>query len=144
MTVTIAPASQEDIREVLRVMFKAYEGKDAYINACFPRGLTDEGLEINYQRLLFLTKIVPEIYWEKATDDESGKIIGGTMWALHKDAKPTKAPLDGPEGTWENQTEKEYGQALFSSGGEDDESYWAQNGLPILSECSLFFVVAFY
>lgn len=133
MEFEVATASNDDIREIVHIMFKAYGGKNEYINAVFPHGLTPEGEELTVQRLLFIKGIAPGVTWEKVTDSSNGSIIGGAMWALHEDAKPQRFPLDGPPGTWESQLEKEYAQALFNSLGVDEHKYYDENELPFMS-----------
>jgi hypothetical protein len=135
MTVQVSPAKGDEIREVLRIMFQAYDGQDVYIDAVFPRGLTDEGLNITYQRCLSMTEKVPGIRWEKAIDATTGKIVGGSMWTIFENTKPARPPLDGPPGTWENEIDKEFAQVLFNKGRDDENMYWADKELPIMSMC---------
>ncbi|KAH4006841.1 hypothetical protein HBI56_027440 [Parastagonospora nodorum] len=132
MEFEVAPASDDDVRQIIHIMFKAYGGKNEYINAVFPRGLTPEGEDLTAQRLLFIKNIAPGIKWEKVTDSANGSIVGGAMWALHEDAKPQRFPLDGPPGTWESDAEKEYAQALFNSLGVDEHKYYEENELPFM------------
>jgi hypothetical protein len=133
MEFEVATASDDDIRQIVRVMFKAYGGNNVYINAVFPRGLTQEGEDLTVERLLYIKNIAQGVKWEKVTDSSNGRIIGGAMWALHEDAKLQRFPLDGPPGTWESELEKEYAQALFSSLGIDENEYYEENELPFMS-----------
>lgn len=133
MEFEVAAASDDDIRQIIHIMCKAYGGKNEYINAVFPRGLTQEGEDLTVQRLLFIKSIAAGVKWEKVTDSANGSIIGGAMWALHEDAKPQRFPLDGPPGTWESGLEKEYAQALFNSLGVDQHKYYEENELPFMS-----------
>lgn len=115
-------------------MFKAYGGKNEYIIAVFPRGLTPEGEDLTVQRLLAIKNIAPGVKWEKVIDAPSGNIIGGAMWALHEDVKPQRFPLDGPPRTWESGAEKEYAQAFFNySLRVDEHKYYEENELPFMS-----------
>jgi hypothetical protein len=129
----VAAASDDDVRQLIHIMFKAYGGKNEYINAVFPRGLTQEGEDLTAQRLLFIKSIAPGVKWEKVTDSNSGNVVGGAMWALHEDAKPARFPLDGPPGTWKTEQEKEYAKALFDSLGVDEHKYYEENKLPFSS-----------
>ncbi|KAF2842003.1 hypothetical protein M501DRAFT_998238 [Patellaria atrata CBS 101060] len=94
MTLVVEPAGEEDI------------------NAIFPRNMTKEGEENAIQRCQYLIKVSPAVKWEKCTDTVTGEIIGGAMWIICENAKPPDSDLDGPPGTWENETEKRYAQAL--------------------------------
>ncbi|PSN61539.1 hypothetical protein BS50DRAFT_153422 [Corynespora cassiicola Philippines] len=134
MTFVVATASDDDVREITRIMFKAYGGKNEYINAVFPRGLTEDGEQMTIQRLLFIKNLVSDVKWEKVSDPATGQIVGGAMWGLHQDAKPQKFGLDGPPGTWETEAEKEYAQALYNSLGEDEHAFWERNDLPCMSK----------
>ncbi|PVI01012.1 hypothetical protein DM02DRAFT_642119 [Periconia macrospinosa] len=133
MAFEVTTASDDDVRQIIRIMFKAYDGKNEYINAVFPRGLTHEGEDITNQRMLSIKHANPGVKWEKITDSVSGKIIGGAMWTLFQDSKPVKFNLDGPPGTWMTEIEKEYAQALFVSVGVDEYKYFAENNLPFMS-----------
>ncbi|PVH97888.1 hypothetical protein DM02DRAFT_643929 [Periconia macrospinosa] len=129
MKFKLVPATEEDVGDVVRIMFRAYGGENEYINAVFPRGLTNEGAEAATKRVL---PIRSGVIWEKVVDADSGNTIGGAMWVLYKDAKPQKFDLDGPPGTWETPMEKEYAQALFKSEMEDEAEFWEKTQLPIM------------
>ncbi|CAI6331890.1 unnamed protein product [Periconia digitata] len=132
MAYEVATASDDDLRQIIPIFFKAYGGQNEYINAVFPRGLTKDGEEMTIQRMIFINSVAPTVKWEKITDTSSGKIIGGAMWSLHEDAKPQRFPLDGPPGTWETDLEKEYAKALFDSLGVDEHKYYEEHDLPFM------------
>jgi hypothetical protein len=131
MQFEVTPASNDDIRRIIRIMFTAYGGKSECMNAVFPCGLTQKGEDLTVQRLLSIKP--PGIKWEKATGLANGSIIGGTMWSLHDSAKPQIFPMDGRPGTWDSELDKEYARALFKSLGVDEQKYYEENELPFLS-----------
>ncbi len=132
MSCKICPADDNDIREIIRIMFKAYGGKNEYINAIYPRSLTEEGLEISIQRLLLFKSSVKGVIWEKVIDTVTDKIVGGAMWLMYTETKPQRFPTDGPPGTWLTDEEKEYAQELNRTIADDEYAYWVGKELPFL------------
>ena len=136
MKFTVEPANDSDIDKIVSIMFQAYGGTNEYINAVFPRGLTEEGHRISVERMLFINSVAPGVWWDKVLDSETGEIFGGAMWNLCKDEKPPAYEIDGPPGTWRTESEKHYAQALQRSFAEDEGKLWAANDLPLLGACS--------
>ncbi|KAF1954353.1 hypothetical protein CC80DRAFT_493842 [Byssothecium circinans] len=132
MAFTVSAATNEDIRQIVHIMFKAYGGGNEYINAIFPRGLTEEGEDLTTQRMLRINSIAPGITWEKATDTTTGVVVGGAMWSLYEHVKPQRFPIDGPPGTWETAEEKEYAKALQASCVGDEMALCDGSDLPIM------------
>jgi hypothetical protein len=134
MAFTVEKANESDVDKIIAIMFKSYGGKNEYINAVFPRGLTEDGHQITVQRMLFILSVAPSVWWEKAVDSETGEIVGGAMWNLCEKEKPPAFEMDGPPGTWNTEEEKRYAQALQRSFAEDEGKLWAANDLPLLGK----------
>jgi hypothetical protein len=132
MAFTVEPANDADIDKIIAIMFQCYDDKNAYINAVFPRGLTDEGHRLNVERMLFIKSVAPTVWWDKVVDSETGELVGGAMWNLRKEEKPPAYEIDGPPGTWGSEEEKRYAQALQRSFAEDEGKLWATKDLPLL------------
>lgn len=137
MTFTIKPANDADIEKIITITLESYFGTDEYINAVFPRGLTEEGQKFSVERMLFINSVAPTVFWEKAIDSDTGDIVGGAMWNLCENEKPPPYEMDGPPGTWETEAEKRYAQALQRSLVEDESKLWADNELPLLGMSAL-------
>ncbi|KAF2245446.1 hypothetical protein BU26DRAFT_532980 [Trematosphaeria pertusa] len=136
MTILVEDPRDEDYPALVSLVFEAYGGKNEYINAVFPKNTTETGLENAVLRCVFTTKMSKAVKWHKVTDGTTGEIIGGAMWSIYTDAKPPNSELDGPPGTWENEDEKEYAQALFRGCKEYERKYWDENDLPLVSMSS--------
>ena len=134
MAFKVEPASSDDIDTILRIIFTCYAGKNEYINAVFPNNTTPSGHAVNVQRLQFITSVAPSVFWEKVIDSETSEIIGGAMWNLCREQKPPPYEIDGPPGTWDNEEDKKYAQALQRSFVEDENRLWAENDLPLLGK----------
>lgn len=130
-------ANEADIKKILSILFKCYGGKNEYINAVFPRALTDEGFQKNVDRMLLIKHVPPSVFWEKVVDIETGEIVGGAMWNLCDEQKPPPYDIDGPPGTWESDSDKAYAQALQRSFAEDENKLWEENDLPLLGICKV-------
>ncbi|KAF2445160.1 hypothetical protein P171DRAFT_387954 [Karstenula rhodostoma CBS 690.94] len=132
MTFKVEAANDADIGEILSIIFKCYRGKNEYINAVFPRALTEKGYQLNVERMLFIKSVAPSVFWEKVVIIETGEIVGGAMWNLCIQQKPPPYDIDGPPGTWETDDDKAYAQALQRSFAEDENKLWEENDLPLL------------
>ncbi|KAF2182069.1 hypothetical protein K469DRAFT_587722 [Zopfia rhizophila CBS 207.26] len=137
MALRVDPASDEDLKRLIPVIFDAYGGHNPYLNAAFPRNLTKEGQEKALQRVLDMQVSNETSQWEKVTDTATGEIIGGAMWLIYQKEKSEIHELDGPSGTWENETEKEYAQALYNSYVREERAFWESNHLAPVSKLSL-------
>ncbi|KAF2205645.1 hypothetical protein GQ43DRAFT_361938 [Delitschia confertaspora ATCC 74209] len=131
MAVKVELANDEDYLPILCCVFDAYGGKHEYINSLFPRNMTEEGRKVAEQRCLYLSQVSPNVKWYKATDTSTGKIVGGTMWNIYTDKKPTATPLDGPPGTWETPFDKGYAQALYEASRLLERSFFDTHDLPL-------------
>ncbi|KAF1978728.1 hypothetical protein BU23DRAFT_647084, partial [Bimuria novae-zelandiae CBS 107.79] len=105
------------------------------INAIFPRSLTEEGFQLNVERMLFIKSVAPTVFWEKVVDTETGEIVGSAMWNMCVEQKPPPYDIDGPPGTWETESDMAYAQALQRSFAEDENRLWEENELPLLGRC---------
>ena len=84
-----------------------------FVNAVYPHNMTKEGQEKHCQTLLFVKSIDPSQRWLKATDNATGDIVGVAQWNVYDGPKPPEIELDGPDGIWDTQDDKEWAQALF-------------------------------
>ncbi|KAF2652627.1 hypothetical protein K491DRAFT_760242 [Lophiostoma macrostomum CBS 122681] len=132
MPFKVEAANDADIEKILSIIFLCYGGKNEYINAVFPRALTEEGHKLNVERMLFINSVAPSVFWEKVSDGETGQIVGGAMWNLCEQQKPPPYDIDGPPGTWESESDKAYAQALQRSFVVDENRLWEDNELPLL------------
>ena len=137
MAFTVEKANAEDVDKIIGIMFKSYGGNNEYINAAFPKGLTEAGHHMTVQRMLFILSVAPSVWWEKAIDSSTGEIVGGAMWNLCEKEKPPPFEMDGPPGTWDTEEEKRYAQALQRSFAEDESALWASQDLPLLGTSAL-------
>lgn len=138
MDFKVEAANDADIGKILSIIFKCYDGKNDYINAVFPRALTEEGFRLNVDRMLFINSIAPTVFWEKVINIETNEIVGGAMWNLCVEQKPPPYEIDGPAGTWETEFDKAYAQALQRSFAKDENKLWEENDLPLLGRLKQF------
>jgi hypothetical protein len=132
MAFAVEAALDSDMDKIITIMFQCYGGTNEYINAVFPRGLTEDRHRLTVERLRFIASIASGVWWEEVIDRESGEVVGGAMWNLCEKEKPPAFEMDGPPGTWNSEAEKRYAQALQRSFVEDESKLWAANGLPLL------------
>ncbi|KAF2875789.1 hypothetical protein BDV95DRAFT_281764 [Massariosphaeria phaeospora] len=132
MAFQVSTALDSDIDKILSIVFRSYGGTNEYINAVFPRGLTDGGHRISVERMLFIKSVASGVWWDKVVDSQTGEIVGGAMWNLCEKEKPPVFEMDGPPGTWGSELDKRYAQALQRSFVEDESKLWAANNLPLL------------
>jgi hypothetical protein len=132
MAFAVEAALDSDMDKIITIMFQCYGGTNEYINAVFPRGLTEDGHRLTVERMRFIASVASGVWWEKVIDSESGEVVGGAMWNLCEKEKPPTFEMDGPPGTWNNEAEKRYAQALQRSFVEDESKLWAANDLPLL------------
>jgi len=133
MALRVEAARDEDMEKIVPVIFDAYGGQHPYLNAAFPNNLTPEGQANALKRIAAIGASSETAKWEKVVDTATGEIIGAAMWLLYRDKKPEQHDLDGPPGTWENETEKEYAQALYKSYAAEERAFWESNELPLMS-----------
>lgn len=119
MALVLDFARDEDFEEMTTVAFGAMKGMSQFVNAVYPHNETKEGRDKHRQTFLYIKSIDPSQRWLKVTNTATNEIIGVANWQVYDKEKPLETPLDGPEGTWDNQDEKEWAQALFDAYMED-------------------------
>jgi hypothetical protein len=119
MTFTIAMCKDDDFADMMPMMFGTMGGYSQFINALWPHNLTKEGQEKHRQGFLHSKAGDSSQRWLKATDKESGKIVGIAEWLVYDGPKPAEVGLDHPAGYWDTPDEEEWAQALFKSFMED-------------------------
>ncbi|KAL9623737.1 MAG: hypothetical protein Q9160_001967 [Pyrenula sp. 1 TL-2023] len=119
MALVLDIAKDEDFEKMMDVVFGAIDGTDEFVKAVYPLNMNKEGRDKHRQKFLYIKSIDPSQRWLKVTDTASNEIIGVANWQVYDKKKPPETTLDGPEGTWSNQNEKEWAQAIFDAYMED-------------------------
>ncbi|KAH7396206.1 hypothetical protein BKA66DRAFT_606098 [Pyrenochaeta sp. MPI-SDFR-AT-0127] len=132
MTLELGFPSDEDFMSFIPMAFEAMGGRSEFVNTIWPGGLTKEGQDKARLGFLFLKGIDPSCRWIKVTDTDTNEIVGVAQWNVYEGQKPPEVVVDGPPGTWENDTEKEYAQELFKSYMQKRWKYIRENELPLI------------
>ncbi|KAF1935603.1 hypothetical protein EJ02DRAFT_484223 [Clathrospora elynae] len=132
MSLKLGIPTDDEFPTFVPMTFEAMGGRSEFVNVVWPRGFTKDGQELNTSRFLFLKNIDPSSRWIKVTDTQTNEIIGVAQWNVYDGQKPPEMIVDGPPGTWENDTEKEYAQELFKSYMQKRWAYIRENELPLV------------
>jgi hypothetical protein len=103
-----------DFQKFAPLMFEAIH-PNGFVDACWPNNLDAEAQKLHASGFAFHKSMDSTVTWTKVTDTETNEIIGVAQWFILKDQKPPEFDFDGPPGTWENDTEKEYAQDIYRS-----------------------------
>lgn len=134
MPLKLGHPTDDEFAEFVPMTFEAMGGRSEFVNAVWPSGFTPAGQEMSRQRFLFLKTIDPSCRWVKVTDTDTNQIIGVAQWNVYEGQKPPEMIVDGPPGTWENDTEKEYAQELFKSYMAKRWQFIRENDVPLICE----------
>jgi hypothetical protein len=137
MVLRVEPANEGDLATIVPIIFDAYGGEHPYLNAVFPHNLTKEGQDKALQRIVGIGASNEAAQWEKVVDAATGETIGAAMWLIFREQKSEAHDMDGPEGTWDNEADKEYAQELYRSYTAEEQAFWNSNSLPVMSKSSL-------
>ncbi|KAJ4377337.1 hypothetical protein N0V83_000162 [Neocucurbitaria cava] len=132
MPLELGYPTDDEFASFVPMTFEAMGGRSEFVNTVWPEGFTKEGQEMSRQRFLFLKKIDPTCKWVKVTDNETNEIIGVAQWNVYEGQKPPEMIVDGPPGTWKDETEKEYAQELFKAYMEKRWKFIRENKLPLM------------
>jgi hypothetical protein len=118
MPFELSTVNKEEMKDVIDMLFKAYDGSSSFVNAVYPHKLTDhgiEGLDMVVARLQYLRDIDPSVRWYKVTDTDTGEIVSASQWNVYDKEKAPEMMLDGPPGSWETEADKKYAIEMFES-----------------------------
>jgi hypothetical protein len=124
-----------DFEYIVPRMFEAIGNDYEFINALYPSHQTQAGQSKIASRFIALKNAAPNGKWIKAVTVTSGEIVGLALWTVINQEKPPEAELDGPPGTWPNNEEKKYCQAMHRVLLADRRRVIRENSLPIMGEC---------
>ncbi|KAF1968939.1 hypothetical protein BU23DRAFT_601933 [Bimuria novae-zelandiae CBS 107.79] len=96
-------SKDEGLRDIVAMLFKAYNHTSAFVNAIYPRTLTPdgiEGLDTVTERLQWLRDNDPSTRWFKETDTSTGAIVSASQWNVYDKEKPPEMMLDGAPPNW--------------------------------------------
>jgi hypothetical protein len=135
MSFTVGHVSPEDFEQVSAVIFEAYRGENAYINAWYPENLTKDGQAKGTQRLRNLAGATDLARFEKVTDGATGKIVGVAIWLVYEHEKPVMQQQSS-ERVFESE-DAEFAAALSSSLNAVQAPFWQDNDVPLISEYTI-------
>ncbi|KAF2678794.1 hypothetical protein K458DRAFT_376195 [Lentithecium fluviatile CBS 122367] len=127
--------TKEELRDVVEMLFYAYDESSAFVNAVYPHKITKEGIEgldMVVARLQYLIDIDPSIRWYKVTDSSTGEIVSASQWNVYDKEKPPEMILDGPPGSWATDEDKKYAIEMFESFIMPRYTRYRQVDLPII------------
>jgi len=140
MPLELSTVSKEEMRDVVDMLFKAYDRSSAFVNAVYPHKLTDtgvEGLDMVVARLQYLRDIDPSTRWFKVTDTTTGEIVSASQWNIYDKEKPPEMMLDGPPGAWETDADKKYAIEMFETFIKPRYARYREVDLPIMCKSRL-------
>ncbi|KAL5114021.1 hypothetical protein ACEQ8H_008077 [Pleosporales sp. CAS-2024a] len=135
MPFELSVVNKEELRDVLEMLFYAYDESSAFVNAVYPHKITKvgiEGLDMVVARLQYLIDIDPSIRWYKVTDSNTGEIVSASQWNVYDKEKPPEMMLDGPPGSWATDEDKKYALEMFESFIMPRYNRYRQADLPII------------
>jgi hypothetical protein len=135
MAYRIEPVEDSDLAYIVPRMFEAIGTEIQFINALWPNNHTPDGQSKIASRMLAGKNAAPNTKWIKAVAVDSGEIVGMAMWTVIDKKKPPEVDVDGPPGTWADEEEKRYCQALHRSLMAHRRKVIRENDLPIMCEC---------
>jgi hypothetical protein len=118
MSFELSGVSNEELRDVVDMLFKAYDGSSAFVNAVYPHKVTEhevEGLDMVTARLQYLRDVDPSTKWFKVKDTTTGEIVSASQWNVYNKEKPPEMMLDGPPGAWASDEDKRYALEMFEA-----------------------------
>jgi hypothetical protein len=139
MPFELSVVTKEEIPDVVKMLFYAYDGSSAFVNAVYPHKITKEGIEgieMVAARLQYLIDIDPSVRWYKVIDTSTGEIVSASQWNVYDKEKPPEMMLDGPPGSWATGEDKKYAIEMFESFIMPRYTRYRQADLPIICEFS--------
>jgi hypothetical protein len=134
MLLEIHGVTEDDFPKFVPDLSAAMGGDNDFVNTLYPENWTPEGQRKAVERFIAHQNMDPTIHWIKVVDTDLDEIIGVSQWAIHDNEKPAEGDIDGPSGTWQNEEEKEYCQALYRSFMEFRwEVFRKEEWLPLMS-----------
>jgi hypothetical protein len=139
MPFELSVVTKDELRDVVEMLFYAYDESSAFVNAVYPHKITEggiEGLDMVVARLQYLIDIDPSIRWYKVTNSSTGEIISASQWNVYDKEKPQEMMLDGPPGSWATDEDKKYAIEMFESFIMPRYTRYRQVDLPIICKFS--------
>jgi hypothetical protein len=130
MSFLVENVSPDDFDQVSAVIFQAYRGENAYINAVYPENLTKEGQAKGTQKLRSLAEVPNFARFEKVTDKSTGKIVGVAIWLVYEKEKPS-SQQQAAERVFESE-DAEFAAALSSALNAVQAPFWRDNEVPLM------------
>ncbi|CAI6336783.1 unnamed protein product [Periconia digitata] len=135
MSLELSVVTKDELRDVVEMLFSAYAGSSAFVNAVYPHKITQdgiEGLDMVVARLQYLIDIDPSVRWYKVTDSSTGEIVSASQWNVYDKEKPPEMLLDGPPGSWATEEDRKYAIEMFESFILPRYARFRQVDLPII------------
>ncbi|KAF2439169.1 hypothetical protein P171DRAFT_132594 [Karstenula rhodostoma CBS 690.94] len=101
MPFVLSDVSDAELRDVVDMLFKAYDQSSAFVNAVYPHKLTEKGVEcldMVTARLQYLRDVDPSTKWYKITDTETGEVVSASQSNIYNKENPPEMMLNGPLG----------------------------------------------
>jgi hypothetical protein len=135
MTYRVELVEDSDLEYIVPRMFEAMGNDYEFMNVMWPGHHTPDGQRKIVSRFLAGKNAAPNTKWIKAVAVDSGEIVGFAMWTVIDQKKPQEVDVDGPPGTWADEEEKKYCQALHRSLLAPRRKAIRENDLPIMCKC---------
>jgi hypothetical protein len=145
MPFELSAVSKEELRDVVDMLFKAYDHTSSFVNAVYPHRVTNrgiEGLDMVVGRLAYLWDVDPSIRWLKVTDTTTGNIVSASQWNVYDKEKPAEVMLDGPPGSWDSEADKKYAIEMFKSFITPRWRRYREADIPIICEFGISIILA--
>lgn len=139
MTFELSVVNRDEMRDVVEMLFYAYDGLSAFVNAVYPHKITQHAikrLEMVVARLQYLLEIDPSIRWYKVRDTSTGEVVSASQWNVYDEEKPQEIMLDGPPGSWATDEDKKCAIEMFESFITPRYTRYRQVDLPIICKFS--------
>jgi hypothetical protein len=132
MTYRVELVKDHDLDQIVPRTFEAMGNGYEFMNVMWPDHHTPDGQRKIVARFLAIKDAAPNTKWIKAVAVPSEEIVGFAMWTIINQQRPPELDIDGPPGTWADEEEKKYCQALHRSLLASRRKAIRDNDLPIM------------
>jgi hypothetical protein len=135
MAYRIEPIEGSDLAYIVPRMFEAIGTEVQLINTLCPDNHTPDGQRKIVSRMLAGKKAGTNTKWIKAVAVDSGEIVGMALYTVIDQTEPPEVDVDGPPGTWPDEEETRYCQALHRTLMAHRRKVIRENDLPTMRKC---------
>ena len=101
-----------DMPRAFTILSQAFAHEHPYFDYVFPKHDTPNGRKVGGERILAFKKGDPNTTFVKATDTETGIIVGVAKWNVYKGVVPDEIDMEGDY--WDSEQDKKLAQEMWA------------------------------